>query len=256
MKNLFKALSAICFFSALSGCSTDFDVVAPYKELIVVNGLLDPLDSIHYVRISKAFLGEGNVYEMASVSDSVNYADVLDVKLERWYAGDFLESYPMTRDTSVPKDSGAFAYPFQVLWNYTCHPASGSRYRTVVTNTQTSVTATSKTKVVKDVRINTPIPGTTIDLVSAYPSPVLVQFDPGANTAFLDLIVRFRYREIDPNGVSTEKYVDWNFEDKNSGSASLQFRYYKYNFFQHLGNNIPEKPGFTRRVDACRWPFH
>jgi hypothetical protein len=259
MKNLFRSAIAFCAFSIFFGCSTDFNVIAPYKEVIVINGLLDPLDSVHYVRVTKAFLGEGNVYTMASVSDSSNYADILDVKLESWYGGVLQGSTPMTRTTEIDRDSGTFAYPFQILYKTNAVILQdGTEYRIVVKNTQTGETAYSQTKVVRDVHVNSPTANDSIDLVSSYPAPTIVNFDAGTNTAFIDMIIRFHYREIDPNGVSTEKFVDWNFEDKDLSNAVIPYRFYKYNFFQMLGTNIPVKPGFTRRCDSlalAKFPF-
>ena len=259
MKNLLRSAIAFCLFSITFGCSTDFDVIAPYKEVIVINGLLDPLDSVNYVRVTKAFLGEGNVYQMAQVADSSYYADILDVKLERWYAGGFEDSVTMVRTTEIDRDSGAFSYPFQILYK-TNVPIlqDGSEYRIVVTNKQTGEKAYSKTKIVRDVHINSPTPSDSIDLVSSYPAPTIVNFDAGANSAFVDMIIRFHYRDIDPNGVSTEKYVDWNFEDKDLSSSVVPYKFYKYNFFQMLGTNIPVRPGYTRRCDSltlAKFPF-
>jgi len=86
----------IIFILTLSGiftsCSTDFEINAPYKETMVIYGLLNTLDTAQYIRISKAYLGEGNALIMAQEPDSINYADILDVKLERWYAGGFEDS--------------------------------------------------------------------------------------------------------------------------------------------------------------------
>ncbi|MBK6986941.1 MAG: hypothetical protein IPH33_01125 [Bacteroidetes bacterium] len=87
-------LSAIgSFLGLLNSCSTDFDIVAPYKEVIVVNGLINPLDSVHYVHVGKIFLGEGDVYTMAQQADSVNYADILDVKMERLVSKNVVETF-------------------------------------------------------------------------------------------------------------------------------------------------------------------
>lgn len=83
MKKIFLLSAFAALLGLFNSCSTDFDVAAPYKEIIVINGLLNPLDSVHYVHVGKAFLGEGDVFKMAQQADSTNYADILDVKLEK-----------------------------------------------------------------------------------------------------------------------------------------------------------------------------
>jgi len=57
----------------INSCKTDFDIIAPYKETTVVYGLLDPDTSVQYIKINKAFLGEGDALVMAQQMDSTNY---------------------------------------------------------------------------------------------------------------------------------------------------------------------------------------
>ena len=79
--------AALILSASLYACKTDFDVIAPYREVMVIDGLLDATDSVQTVSVTKAFLGEGNALVMAQQSDSLNYADVLDVQLEKVSGG-------------------------------------------------------------------------------------------------------------------------------------------------------------------------
>ena len=252
-----KLLAFYIMVTLLFSCSTDFDVIAPYKEVIVVDGLLNAIDSIQYVKISKAFLGEGNAYLMATQTDSINYADVLSVKLERILNKQVLETINLTRTELNDKDSGTFAYPFHILYT-TNRPIlqDGSEYKITVMNQQTGTKVTSQTKIVKDLTVTSPLqtnpPRDSIDLATAGNAPSFVNFVPGANSRIFDLIIRFHYREIDPSGISTEYAIDWNFTDKNNSSTPtlVKFPFYKYDLFYVIGTNIPDKPGYTRRIDS------
>ncbi|HYD20563.1 MAG TPA: hypothetical protein VEB40_03735 [Flavipsychrobacter sp.] len=76
-------LTAIgCFIIlGLHGCSEDFTVAAPYKQVTVVAGILDMKDTAHYIRIQKAFMDEHkSAIEMSKEPDSSFYRD-LEVKL-------------------------------------------------------------------------------------------------------------------------------------------------------------------------------
>ena len=57
MKYILQILLLLSFITA---CETDFDVNAPYQDITIVYGILDIDDSISYVKINKAFLGEGD----------------------------------------------------------------------------------------------------------------------------------------------------------------------------------------------------
>jgi len=67
-----------CF---LASCETDLDINADWEEITIVYGILNPNDSIQYIKINKAFLGQGDPYEFAKVSDSLYHKDSLDVTL-------------------------------------------------------------------------------------------------------------------------------------------------------------------------------
>ena len=233
-------------------CSTDFDVAAPYKEIIVINGLLNPLDSVHYIHVGKAFLGEGDVFKMAQQSDSINYADILDVKLEKIRNRVVDSTFIMQRTTEIAKDSGTFAYPFQVMYKTTQQLLmDGSEYRIVVTNRETGVTASSTTKILNDVVVGSPSPllNDTVDLASAPDVAYLIRFTPSTRTFLHDLIIRFHYREIDANNISTDKSFDWNFNEQSPGDNEIRFTFSKNDFFKTISQNIPIRPGYTIRLD-------
>ncbi|HBO73895.1 MAG: hypothetical protein A2W97_12835 [Bacteroidetes bacterium GWE2_40_63] len=64
-----------------SSCNDDFPINSDWSDNTLVMGILCTSDTAQYIKINKSFLGEGDVYEMAKVSDSIQYASVLDVSL-------------------------------------------------------------------------------------------------------------------------------------------------------------------------------
>ena len=74
MKKILIALVAAISFSA---CSTEIEVNAEWKDVTVVFGLLDVSDTIQYIKISKAFLGEEDAFVMAQEPDSLYYSCLL-----------------------------------------------------------------------------------------------------------------------------------------------------------------------------------
>lgn len=246
-----KLLLFFGVLALLNSCSTEFDINAPYKETMVIHGLLNPLDSVQYIRISKAFLGEGNALIMAQQPDSFNYADILDVKLERLRNNALLETISLQRDESIPKDDGVFAAPFQVYYktNRTIF-ADGSLYRLTVTNRQTGVTATSLTRIVGNISVQHP---TASDADFASPFIYTADFIPGENSKVFDMVVRFHYSETDSaSNITTFHQVDMNFPDQVAGQNPLNkvdFKIQRADFWPLLGASIPVKAGVVRRVN-------
>ena len=106
MKKKYLILSV--FAIVFSACETDFDVNADWEETTVVFGLLDASKDIQFIKINKAFLGEADAYNMASISDSFNYnpEDIIVTLHKLTSSGDtiFLGNWPKNfRDTIINK---------------------------------------------------------------------------------------------------------------------------------------------------------
>ena len=70
-----SAFFVLCLVLGLliSSCDNSLDILDEYKETPIVYGLLNKNDTVHYVRIQKGFLGEGNALLMAQYADSIYY---------------------------------------------------------------------------------------------------------------------------------------------------------------------------------------
>ncbi len=250
-----KNISLLCLLSLLLfGCSTDFNVIAPYKEVMIIDGLLNPVDTVQYVRVKKGFLGEGNVLVMAQVKDSSQYADILDVKMQRLFNNGIRQVFSLQRVTDNTKDTGAFYSPNQVLYKM-IDPVltDGSEYRIIITNRQSGLTVQSLTKIVKDV--TPPYIRDPYDLATAANAPAIFTSVAGTNSSLYDFIVRFHYTEYDStSGVTDVKLVEWNFSDLEP-PLSFSYSFFKNDFFQYLGTQIPVKSGVMRRIDNLPAPY-
>lgn len=83
------------------GCRTDFDVNAPAKEIRAVYSILNPLDTVQYVRVSTAYQVEGDALQYAAERDLS--LSGLNIRLtgddKTWIAEEV---------NGIPKDSGIF----------------------------------------------------------------------------------------------------------------------------------------------------
>jgi hypothetical protein len=60
----------------LSSCNEKIDLLGDYQETAVVYGLLDHADSLHYIKITRAFIGPGSAVDLAQISDSSYFNQV------------------------------------------------------------------------------------------------------------------------------------------------------------------------------------
>ncbi|WP_276133622.1 hypothetical protein [Polluticoccus soli] len=151
MKRFF--LLGLTALIALSGCEKDFEVAAPYKDIMLVYGIIDPLDTAHYVRIQKAFLDENkSAIEMSKVPDS-SYFPNIAVKVQEYTTADkLIREFALNKvDMNLEgnqKDPAANSQGFFTSPNYgykfkeTLTPFA--KYRLIVTNLNSGKIDTSQ----------------------------------------------------------------------------------------------------------------
>jgi hypothetical protein len=254
--NLKKHLSLIAVTAILmfASCDNTIELEAPYKEIGVIYGLINPADTIHYVRIQKAFLGEGNALVMAQIADSTYYPDILDVRLFRIKDGVEMESFPLTRFVGPDKTGGNdFPQSPNILYKTNGEVIDrDSEYKIVVTNTQSGHLIYAQTPIVDSIRVLRP---TVSELIRwSNPNPTLVEFTPTPNGKVYNLTIRFHFLEQDiSSGIANARYIDWVFPNEivNNPLNASTFRreiagenFYKFvgeklqpgNYYRYAGN--------------------
>ena len=115
-----RILSLLAVSAILSACSTDLEINAPYKNITVVEGLLNMRDSVQLIKINKAFLGDGDALIYAQVQDSSEWnAEAIEyARVVRRLNGQVVGTFDL-RDTSVTdREPGTFYAPNQQLYYF------------------------------------------------------------------------------------------------------------------------------------------
>jgi len=89
----------ICLGFVFLGCNEKLDLVGDYKETAVIYGLLDQSDSLHYIKITRAFIGPGNAVTLAQISDS-SYFQNVDARVKE-FVGGVLQRTWILKDTII-----------------------------------------------------------------------------------------------------------------------------------------------------------
>jgi hypothetical protein len=244
MKKVLLLLSAVLL---LNSCETDFKTTAPYKEVMVVYGLLDPNDSIQFIRVGKSFLGEGNVLVMSQQADSITYADdALEVTMEK-QTGSQTQSYALTRIDTIDKETGIFNVK-QKFYADVNPLNTSATYKLIVKNKNTGYTVSSKTGIVGNPpSIELPNPSASIDF--AVNSELVIQFYAGQQARIYNVSLLFRYIEIDLlTADTTWKYFTWSLGQKLTSPGSLvEFRANRLEFFNHVRDNLVAEPNKSKK---------
>jgi len=261
---IMKKVSVFCFVAILllsvSGCKDSLNVLAPYKEIPVVYGLIDQNDSVQYIRVNRAYQGSGNVYTMAAQYDSINYpVGTLAVKIVHFVNGSPSDTIVLDTTTSIPVDPGTFSYPKQVLYYTTKKLNANDQYSVAINNKKANNVITSApTSLLPDVNVT--VHGFTdflitspIDFTSAVQFPTTIQWITNSSALIYQLDMVFYYNEIDSiKKDTTLKSVTWGFADQTSptlGSGyTMSIQYSGYGFQQLLKTSIAPPPTDVKRV--------
>lgn len=249
-KVLVFTISIISLF--LSSCSNDLEINAPWKDVTVVFGLLNKNETTHYIRISKAFLGEGDALEFASQFDSLYYKpDLLDVKVYRIYNGVVADSFLCAAVTDIDKDPGIFSAPSQILYSFdavlTGSVNENSIYRLVVKNTQTGNVASAETELVQSL-IQPKLVLVDTNRISIYPqNTTTVKWKSTKNGKMYELFLRFLYREYTDDVNQSDivsKFVEINLgrftNDNTTGGIERTINIENTSIYQALYAAIPK----------------
>ena len=266
-KVLVFTISIISLF--LGSCSNDLEINAPWKDVTVVFGLLNVDSSSHYIRISKAFLGEGDALEFASQFDSIYYnPDLLDVKVYRVYNDEVKDSFLCSVVTDIAKDPGIFSNPSQIIYSFnaslTGTEKENSIYRLEVKNTITGNVATAETKLVKPVAFSKPSP-TNVNV----PASRLIDLDPTKSTAIewrtvengkmYELFIRFKYREVigsDTVKKEVEMNLGRNTYDNSTVGDLKRISIENASIFQAIHASIPVQSSVIRIADSLQFQIN
>lgn len=248
--------SLLLFVSAVffTACETDVDVSADYKDITIVYGLLNKSDSVHYLKINKAFLGDGNSLEYAKIADSSNYFNNIEVTITEKLQGSVLNVYPFETTTITDKEDGIFYSKDQVVYrsNFVVPADVDSKdytYDLMVRNKITGKEVTSSTNLVKNFDIITPRFGQpTIDFIS--PSNQEVKWRLAKDGRRYDVYIRFWFEEvIDKDGTANydtiDRYFDWELGSEKAkfldGNGELLVKYVPEGIYGIAQSLIPRK---------------
>lgn len=249
----------ILILPLIFSCSKELKVNADWQDITIVYGLLNQNDSVHYVKITKAFLGEGNSLIYAKNPDSSNYpVGDLDVKMQEFNGSTLVRTF--TFDTTMIHNKLAgdsiFYFPNQLVYKTVARLSENHTYKLKIKNLRTNKEITSQTELVN--RFEVVKPGAWPEMAHFAPGVnSIVSWYPAKGGKRYQLVIRFHYSET-KNFVTEEKYIDWMIFNnvKLSYSNNLYSKSIPgESFFTFLQNHLVADPSITRAAGALDYIF-
>jgi hypothetical protein len=267
-RRFFYLILPLIALTIISGCETDIDVTAEWKDITIAYGLISQNDSVHYIKVNKAFLGEGNAYTYAQIADSSSYGDNISVTIIEKANNGSTRSFNCDTTYIFNKEPGIFYYPRQIVYKTAFKIPSDVNakeytYDLEIRNKITGKVITSQTPLVKDFTIETPRPGqSSIDFISE--NNQKIKWNSAKDGRRYNVTIRFWFDEVVNLYDTTQRYIDWNFSSVKSatvqGNESMEILYAPLSFYSICSSLIPypddrENAVTSRLVDRAEFRF-
>lgn len=257
MKKLLYILAGVSLFFS---CDNDIEVNANWKDVPVVYGLLNSAEDTVWVRVSKAFLGEGDVIRMAQEPDSLYYNNIESIFLEELdESGNLVDTINLVADfTTRSKDDGVFTTDnYRLYRTGTVALDETSEYRLVINRGDNRQQITAKTELVKDFDIIKPRNNQTVGF-SSLTNEQSIEWESAENGRLYEVRLFFRYTEIRISDFtspvdmsdSTQKVFEFRMSDKTAttltGGQALSTTSTGQSFLNSLLRNVSQDPNLVR----------
>ncbi len=242
---------------SIASCSENFKTGAPYKNVDIIYGLLNSVDTAQYIKITRGFFDEdANNLTVATNPDSL-YHPSLEVKLEQIQNNNVVKTIALNRvDLTLegfPKQPGTFATTPNYAYKTKENIIGEAFYRLVVTNPKSGSKLTSTTQVLSGALNFTNLsPGSPIGITDPTKKTSFIWSVP-PNTGMSEVWMRINYWE-EEGSVATFKSFDAPIATRvlqvGTGNNNVQFANNAFAGLFRLGME-PATPSVKRFIDTC-----
>lgn len=242
----------------MSSCETDFSLNGKYELTPVVFGLLDQNDSIHMIKITKAFLGDGNNLEYAQNPDS-NYFNQVEARII-----EFDETGKSTNRSWVLTDSiitgkstdGVFYAPDQKIYYFEANDLVGEyTYRLEADLNEGQKSVSAETSMLYNFKLPNSITSATAKLAFAKNTVVTDDDYQNVTINLTDVVVNAGNYEIGYTMNWTEYYLDGStasfsvrkFEERSDAPTSA-IRLNGLGFYKWVQETVPDDANVDYRT--------
>ena len=262
-----KTLLVLSLIALFTSCDNDLKIIADWKAVPAVYGILNAQDSVHYIKLNKAFLGQGDVMMMAQEFDSLHFSvDQVGIRLLEKEESDVpsqnganwqtRNTYELEPTNEFVRPEGVFSSPTQTIYKTTA-PLNEDFYYALEVYRKSNDTIIAQTDGL--IPILSPLsvinPNTYSPLVILPNSYVpKVEWRSVSGGKMYELFMRFNYMEFPISGASDTlfKSIEINypsiFSIDTDGGDNMSYPLSYDQFLGFIAANIPDDPLVRRLV--------
>lgn len=252
---LFSSIAALIF---LGSCKQEIDLIGDAKETAVVYGLLNQAEDVHFIKINRAFLSNGNSLVTAQIPDS-NYFNNVQATVKEVINGSVTRTWILDDTLIENKESGVFFAPEQKVYFFRTNSAQplianqNTEYKLDININEGEFVISGKTKLVSGISIQTP------SQLSAYTFAPLdvstngysrspIKLNPG-DAQIMDVKLKVRFDEF-IGSASTTKSFEWTAVSLGPDELASNVVNTSANgqtFYTMIKQNATDNPAITKR---------
>ena len=262
-----KTLLVLSLIALFTSCDNDLKIIADWKDVPAVYGILNAQDSVHYIKLNRAFLGQGDVMMMAQEFDSLHYAvDQVGIRLIEKEEDDVpsqnganwqtRNTYELEPTNEFVRPEGVFSSPTQTIYKTTA-PLNKDFYYSVEVYRKSNDTIIAQTDgpipILSPLSVINP---NTFSALIILPNSYIpkVQWRSVSGGKMYELSMRFNYMEFPISGESDTlfKSIEINypsiFSIDTDGGDNMDYPLSYDQFLGFIAANIPDDPLVRRLV--------
>ncbi len=253
MKNLILSICVLSFgFLFLPSCSEEVDMIDGFTETPVVYGLLDQADSIHYIKINRAFIGPGNWIDIAQIPDSSYFDDVSATVTE---IGGLNRTWVL-EDTIIDNknQNGIWYAPTQKVYYFKTEankPLNASaNYKLDISINNGKIKVSGETELVNGLSLDSNTPSQSGFAFVTDPgeyTTTSIRLSGKGNAAVVNATVEVDFAEID-GGIVNERSFLWKFGEAEINADFDGFSTSGESFYTLIKNNVSSSSTVTKRL--------
>jgi hypothetical protein len=239
-------------------CEKEFNPRDKYKDITIVYGLINPLETTHYIRISRAFFAPESVTIVAQNPDSSNFpVEDIDVRIYEITPGGNSTQLTVGDTIIHNKDTGYFyaqeqrAYYFRKKFDL---KNLDNTIKIEVEHKKTGKIVYAETPLVNDFDILLPRPGMRMN-INPHSTSMRFEWNNAKNGRIYDAYYTLYYREghyADSSDVWEKDSIVWHVGShsaQTTGDGGLQIETFSFNstWFYDLVREIKYDESVWRR---------
>lgn len=251
-----KKIMYLLLLLVVCSCNNDLDLNADFRDIPIVYGLLNPMDTAQYIRVERAFIDDVTPpATIAQIPDSLYYDNAIvsltQVSTQESIVLDMVDG----TNEGFPRQEGAFATSPNYLFKVRSDDfqiVGGEEYQLSISRGDQFPDVTASTTVVSPFLITQPSGGTM--LINIVPdADNRIAWQSNENSFIFDVKINFNFLEKDlatPGSSFEERTITWDVRSgviKQEGIDVLDFEFEGVEFYSFLLASLEANENLDRR---------